>query len=120
MKEETSVRRGDIWWLDWSPGRGSEQLGQRPALVIQNDLGNQFSPTTIVAAVTTRGRREYPFIVAVSASESGLTQESFINLSQILTVDKSRLVRKSGQLHQRKMSQVESAIRVSLGLEMIE
>ena len=118
--EETSVRRGDIWWLDWSPGRGSEQLGQRPALVIQNDLGNQYSPTTIVAAITTKARTEYPFIVAIPASESGLPQDSFVNLAQILTVDKSRLIRKSGRLNQRKMKEIDAAVKVSLGLDMIE
>lgn len=117
--EETPVRRGDIWWLDWSPGRGSEQRGQRPALVIQNDLGNRYSPTTIVSAVTTRGG-DYPFIVLVSAPESGLPRDSFVNLAQILTVDKSRLMRRSGRLDQQKMREVDSAIRISLGLDRIE
>ena len=118
--EETSVRRGDIWWLDWSPGRGSEQLGQRPALVVQNDLGNQYSPTTIVAAVTTKAGRDYPFTVTISSSESGLPQQSSVNLSQILTVDRSRLIRKSGRLNEEKMKEVDGAIKVSLGLEIIE
>ena len=118
--EETSVRRGDIWWLDSSPGRGSEQLGQRPALIVQNDLGNQYSPTTIVAAVTTKARRDYPFTVTISPSESGLPQQSSVNLSQILTVDRSRLIRKSGRLNQEKMKEVDGAIKVSLGLEIIE
>ncbi len=118
--EETSVRRGDVWWLDWSLGRGSEQLGKRPAVVLQNDLGNQYSPTTIVAAVTTQGRREYPFIVAISASECGLPRDSFVNLAQILTVDKSRLVQKVGRLSGKKREEVDKALAVSLGLEMVE
>ena len=118
--EETSVRRGDIWWLDWSPGRGSEQLGRRPAVVIQNDLGNQYSPTTIVAAVTTQGRPEYPFIVGISASECGLPRDSFVNLAQVLTVDKSRLVQKAGRLTNEKLEEVDRALAVSLGLEMAE
>lgn len=117
--QATSVRRGDIWWLDWSPGRGSEQLGQRPALVIQNDLGNSYGPTTIVVSVTTRGKR-YPFIVPISASESGLPEDSFVNLSQVMTIDQVRLVRKSGRLDQAKMSEIDKAIEVSLGLVMIE
>lgn len=118
--EEKPVRRGDIWWLDWSTGRGSEQLGERPAMVIQNDLGNQYSPTTIVAAVTTGAGREYPFIVTISASESGLPQDSSVNLSQLLTVDKVRLTRKSGRLDRQEMDEVDKAIKISLGLEMIE
>ena len=118
--EERSVRRGDIWWLDWSPGRGSEQLGTRPALVIQNDLGNKYSPTTIVAAVTTRGGPEYPFLVAVSASESGLPRDSLVNLAQILTIDKSRLLEKAGQLSEAGLEEVDKALALSLGLEKIE
>lgn len=117
---QTPVERGEIWWVDWNPGRGSEQIGQRPAVVIQNDMGNTYSPTTIVAAVTTQGKRPYPFIVPISASESGLPQDSFVNLSQILTVDKVRLVRKSGRLSQSKMDEIDEAIKVSLGLIMIE
>ncbi|MBI2912765.1 MAG: type II toxin-antitoxin system PemK/MazF family toxin [Chloroflexi bacterium] len=118
MAEGESIRRGDIWWLDWSPGRGSEQMGTRPALVIQNDVGNQFAPTTIVAAVTTsRPRRDYPFTVSISASESGLPQESYVNFSQLLTIDKSRLLRRAGRLQPNKMRQVDAAISVSLGLE---
>jgi len=65
------VKRGEIYWVDWSPGRGSEQLGLRPALVIQNDTGNKFSPTTIVAALTTTMEKSYPFLVKCAAAESG-------------------------------------------------
>lgn len=118
--EEMSVKRGDIWWLDWTPGRGSEQLGRRPAAVIQNDLGNEYSPTTIVAAVTTQGSREYPFLVAISASESGLQRDSFVNLAQILTVDKSRLLQRAGHLGGGKLEELDRALAVSLGLEMVE
>src|SRR3990172_8184239 len=106
--QETPIKRGDVWWVDWSPGRGSEQLGIRPAVVLQNDLRNQYSPTTIVSAITTRApQRQYPFIVPISASESGLPQDSLANLSQIMTVDKSRLDRKVGQLGQQKMGEVD-------------
>ncbi|MEX0785146.1 MAG: type II toxin-antitoxin system PemK/MazF family toxin [Dehalococcoidia bacterium] len=115
---EPGVRRGDIWWLDWSLGRGSEQGGRRPALVIQNDIGNLHSPTTIVAAVGTQGR-PFPFIVALSASESGLARETFANLAQILTVDKSKLLTKAGQVGAERMEEVDRAIAVSLGLEAV-
>lgn len=113
---EPGVKRGDIWWLDWSLGRGSEQRGRRPALVIQNDVGNLHSPTTIVAAVSTSGR-PFPFIVALPTSESGLARESYVNLAQILTIDKSRLLEKAGQLGGERMEEVDRAIAVSLGLE---
>jgi len=96
-------------------------MGRRPALVIQNDIGNQYSPTTIVAAVTTsKPRREYPFTVFISSPESGLPQDSYANLSQILTIDKSRLLRRAGRLQANRMLQLDEAIRVSLGLQDTE
>ena len=113
-----SVRRGEIWWLDWSPARGSEQAGERPALVIQNDVGNQYSPTTIVAAITTSAQRRYPFIVPLSASVSGLPRDSSVNASQILTVDKSRLRRIAGRIDGDTRAEVDRAIMISLGLDI--
>jgi len=111
------IKRGEIYWVDWNPGRGSEQSGLRPALVIQNDTGNRFSPTTIIASVSTAPEKPFPFLVEVSSSESGLPQKSVINLSQILTIDKSRLKGKCGQLSDNKMENVEQAIKVSLGFK---
>lgn len=110
------VQRGEIYWVDWNPGRGSEQRGIRPALVIQNDVGNRFSPTTIVAAFTTAVGRPYPFLVRVTAKESGLPKDSTVDLAVILTVDKARLTSKCGQLNEAKMSEVDEAIKASLGL----
>ena len=110
------IKRGDIYWVDWNPARGNEQRGLRPALVIQNDIGNKFSPTTIVAALTTAIEKPYPFLVKVTAKESGLPKDSTINLAVILTVDKTRLTRKCGTLSDDKMSQVNEAIRASLDL----
>jgi len=110
------IKRGDIYWIDWNPARGSEQSGLRPALVVQNDIGNKFSPTTIVAALTTATEKQYPFLVKVTAKESGLPQNSIINLAVILTVDKTRLTNKCGSLSDDKMSQVDEAIKASLGL----
>lgn len=110
------IRRGEIYWVDWSPGRGSEQSGVRPALVIQNNIGNKFSPTTIVAACTTAVNRPYPFIVPVTSAESGLPKDGAVNLSAILTIDKSFLGDKCGELTKEKMAEVDVALRRSLSL----
>ena len=110
------VKRGEIYWVDWSPGRGSEQSGLRPALVIQNDTGNKFSSTTIVASVSTAPERPYPFLVRFTIAESGLKQDSAVNLSQILTIEQTRLGGKCGELSQTKMAEVDEAIKTSLAL----
>jgi len=110
------IRRGEIYWVNWNLGRGSEQGGLRPALVIQNDIGNKYSPTTIVAALTTAVEKPYPFLVRVTAKESGLPRDSTVNLAVILTIDKTRLTRKCGELSEAKMSEVNEAIKASLGI----
>ena len=112
-----AISRGEIYWVNWNPGRGSEQVGIRPALVIQNDTGNQYSPTTIVAAITTAPVKTYPFIVPITASESGLPQDSSVNLSTILTVSRDRLEDKCGVLGAQKMAEVNDAIKKSLALD---
>jgi len=109
-------KRGEIYWVDWNPGRGSEQSGLRPALVIQNDIGNKHSPTTIVAALTTAIEKPYPFLIKVTAKESGLPKDSIVNLAVILIVDKTRLTNKCGELSEARMSEVNDAIKASLGL----
>ena len=111
------ARRGEIYYIDWSPGRGSEQAGIRPGLVIQNDAGNQFSPTTIVLAVSTQQRRPYPFHVAISPQESGLPRNSVVKCEQIQTVDQTRLGNLLGMLGEDKMREVDEALHRSLGLE---
>jgi mRNA interferase MazF len=113
---DVAIKRGEIYWVDWSPGCGSEQSGLRPALIIQNDIGNEFSPTTIVAACTTATIKPYPFIVPITSQESGLPRDCKINLSAILTIDKSCLGGKCGQLSEEKMDEVNVAIMKSLGL----
>lgn len=113
----TEVKRGDVFLVDFNPARGSEQAGFRPALVIQNDVGNKYSPTTIVAAISAAPEREYPFLVRVSAGEGGLEKDSAVNASQILTIDKTRLVRKMGRFSAERMRQVDRAIKISLALE---
>ena len=110
------IKRGEIYWVDWSPGKGSEQRGLRPALIIQNDTGNKFSPTTIVAALTTAMEKPYPFLVKCAAAESGLPKDGMINLAAIMTVDEARLDKKAGNLSQTKMAEVDAAIKASLGV----
>lgn len=106
-------RKGEVWLVNFNPGRGSEQKGVRPALVIQNDTGNIYAGTTIVAAVTTR-IKEYPVTVVVPGGEGGLRQKSMVNLAQLLTVDKARLQKRLGSLGESTMQQVDEAIRVSM------
>ena len=109
-------KRGDLYLVNWNPGRGSEQTGKRPALIIQNDVGNKYSPTTIVAACSASKAKAYPFIVGITAKESGLDRDSSINLAQIMTIDKTRLEIKLGQLSPKKMSTIDLAIENSLGI----
>jgi len=111
------IKRGEIYRVEWSSGRGSEQSRLRPALVIQNDIGSQYSPTTIVAAITTAYTKPYPFIVPITASESGLTRDSSVDLSSIMTIDQTRLGNKCGELRQAKVTEVDNAIKKSLGLD---
>lgn len=111
------VRRGDVFLVDFNPARGSEQAGLRPALIVQNDVGNKHSPTTIVAAISAAPEKEYPFLVRIAAGEGGLERDSAVNASQILTIDKARLVRRIGSLSAERMRQVDRAIKISLGLK---
>jgi mRNA interferase MazF len=112
------VRRGEIYWVDFHPARGSEQAGRRPALVVQNDRGNESSPTTVVAVLTRRvPSRPFPFIVALAAGEGGLREAGSVNCAQLLTVDQSRLERRIGTLSEERMHEVEAALRYELGLE---
>src|SRR5713226_824598 len=110
------IRRGDIWWVEFDPVRGSEQGGTRPALVLQNDRGNRSSSVTIVAAITSRYRRSYPFQVEIMPDESGLDRPSLVLLNQLRTVDKPRLLRRAGHLPAARMLDVERAIKYSLGM----
>ncbi|HHK67049.1 PemK family transcriptional regulator [Candidatus Acetothermia bacterium] len=110
------VTRGDIYLADLSPVRGHEQGGLRPVLVIQNDVGNEHSSTTIVAAITSRTKRRMPVHVTVSAEESGLPRDSIILLEQIRTIDKERLVKKLGRLAKERMEEVNRALQRSLDL----
>ena len=110
-----SLRRGEVWLVNFNPGRGSEQRGIRPALVIQNDTGNIYASTTIVAAITTT-IKEFPITVVLAVGDGGLRQRSMVNTGQILTIDKARLQKRLGRLIDSNMRRVETAIRVSLDI----
>lgn len=111
-------RRGEIYLVEFDPARGHEIRKTRPALVIQNDLGNQYSSVTIVAAITPRiAARPYPVEVVVGAGPgTGLSVPSSIRLDQIRSVDKSRLVKRLGRLDPAAMALVDQALQISLGL----
>ena len=111
----TRCKRGEVWMVNFNPGRGSEQKGVRPALIIQNDTGNQYAATTIIAAITSTIKK-YPVTVVVPRGNGGLKEESMINLAQILTIDKGRLIRKIGQIEKEKIVGVDEAIKISLGV----
>ena len=111
------VKRGDIYYADLSPVVGSEQGGVRPVLVVQNDIGNRYSPTVIVAAITSQiNKAKLPTHVEISAEEYGLTKDSVILLEQIRTIDKKRLKEKIGNLSEDLMKKVDECIQVSFGL----
>lgn len=111
------VRRGDVFYAHLNPVIGSEQGGTRPVLIIQNDIGNQYSPTTIVAAITSQiSKAKLPTHVEISAAKSGLERDSVILLEQIRTIDKSRLKQKIAVLDEEIMEKVNIAIEISLGL----
>jgi mRNA interferase MazF len=110
------IRRGDIFTVDFEPIRGAEQGKVRPAVIIQNDIGNRYSPTVIVAAITSGDQAHFDVNVAVRAPEGGLTNNSIILLNQIRTVDRSRLGRYWGRLTSKTMVQVDEALQISLGL----
>ena len=113
-----TVRRGDIYYADLSPVIGSEQGGVRPVLIIQNDVGNKYSPTVIAAAITSRtGKSKLPTHIEIYADRYGLAKDSVILLGQIRTIDKRRLKEKMGHLDEDVMSEVNDAISVSFGLE---
>ena len=108
-------RRGEVWLVNWNPARGSEQAGRRPALVIQNNIGNEKAPTTIVAVISGTVRT-YPMNVRVRPPEGGLERPSIIKTSQMLTISKKRLEKRLGSLSQKRMDEVDGAIKLSLSL----
>lgn len=111
------VKRGDIYMADLSPVVGSEQGGMRPVLIVQNDVGNKYSPTVIVLAITSKlHKAKLPTHVELGVFESGLPLESVVLAEQIRTIDKARLKEKVSHLNDVKMVNIDKAIVVALGL----
>ncbi len=114
---ENSIRRGDIYYADLSPVIGSEQGGMRPVLIVQNDVGNRYSPTVIAAAITSKmDKNKLPTHIDIYADKAGLAKDSVVLLEQIRTLDKRRLREKMGHLDEGAMSEINEAISVSFGL----
>ena len=112
-----NIKRGDIYYADLSPVVGSEQGGLRPVLIVQNDIGNKYSPTVIAAAITSRmGKTKLPTHIDIPGVEAGLSKDSVILLEQVRTIDKRRLKEKMGHLDEGTMDHVNNAIEVSFGL----
>lgn len=111
------VKRGDVYYADLSPVVGSEQGGTRPVLIIQNDIGNRFSPTVIVAAITAQIQKaKLPTHVEIDAKKYGFERDSVILLEQIRTIDKQRLTDKITHLDEHMMKKVDNALQISTGL----
>ena len=111
------VKRGDVFFADLSPVVGSEQGGTRPVLIIQNDIGNRFSPTVIIAAITAQIQKaKLPTHVEINAKKYGFERDSVILLEQLRTIDKSRLTDRITQLDEALMEKVDIALAISLGL----
>ena len=116
-----SIKRGDIYYADLSPVVGSEQGGLRPVLIVQNDVGNKYSPTVIAAAITSKmGKARLPTHIDIPGTDAGLSKDSVILLEQVRTIDKKRLKEKMGHLDDGTMNHVNSAIAVSFGLGVRE
>lgn len=112
-----SIKRGDIYYADLSPVVGSEQGGVRPVLIVQNDVGNRYSPTVIAAAITSQhDKASLPTHIKVNAVSSGLAKDSIVLLEQVRTIDKKRLKEKMGTLDNRSMGEIDMALSVSFGL----
>ena len=112
-----NVKRGDIYYADLSPVVGSEQGGVRPVLIIQNDVGNKYSPTVIATAITSQiNKAKMPTHIEIDANEYGLSKNSVVLAEQIRTIDKKRLKEKIGHLDDKLMYKVNQALEVSFGL----
>ncbi len=111
------VKRGDIYYADLSPVVGSEQGGVRPVLIIQNDIGNRYSPTVIATAITSQiNKAKMPTHIELDANEYGLSKDSVVLAEQIRTIDKKRLKEKIGHIDEQLMTRVNEALEISFGL----
>ena len=117
-RDKVTILRGDLFYADLSPVIGSEQGGVRPVVIIQNDIGNKFSPTTIVAAITSvKNKSSMPTHVNVGKDVGGLPKDSVILLEQIRTIDKKRLREKIGRMTDAKMKEIDKALGISVHLQ---
>ena len=115
--QQSIVRRGEIYYADLSPVVGSEQGGMRPVLIVQNDVGNRYSPTVIAAAITSQqNKARLPTHIEIEARTYGLSKNSVVLLEQVRTLDKRRLRERMGCLDEKAMQRVDGAIAISLGL----
>lgn len=115
--QQSIVRRGEIYYADLSPVVGSEQGGMRPVLIVQNDVGNRYSPTVIAAAITSQqNKARLPTHIEIEARTYGLSKNSIVLLEQVRTLDKRRLRERMGCLDEKAMQRVDGAIAISLGL----
>lgn len=113
----SNVKRGDIFYADLSPVVGSEQGGIRPVIIIQNNIGNRYSPTVIISAITSQiNKAKLPTHVEISSEEYGLNRDSVVLLEQIRTIDKRRLKEKIGHMTEDDMKKVDKSLLISLGL----
>lgn len=113
-----SIKRGDIFYADLSPVIGSEQGGVRPVLIVQNDVGNRYSPTVIAAAITSRqSKAKLPTHIPIVADNCGLAKDSVVLLEQIRTIDKQRLKERMGAVDEGSMNRIDNAISISFGLQ---
>lgn len=110
------VRRGDVLMVNLEPEKGSEQGGTKPVVAIQNNIGNEYSPVIIVAAITSKVKKLFDIHVKVLSPEGGLTCESIVLLNQIRTIDKNRIIRKTGSLSTDTMEKIDAALRISLDM----
>ena len=112
------VKRGDIFYADLSPVVGSEQGGVRPVLVVQNDVGNKYSPTVIVAAITSQiNKAKMPTHIELSCDDYGLSKDSVVLMEQIRTIDKKRLKEKIGHMDEEHTKNIDEALKISFGLD---
>ncbi|WP_312355418.1 type II toxin-antitoxin system PemK/MazF family toxin [Aminipila sp.] len=119
QEQKRTIRRGDIFYADLSPVVGCEQGGIRPVLIIQNDIGNRYSPTVITAAITSQPKKELPTHVEIGGIEA-LQKNSVVLLEQIRTIDRNRLLEYIGSVSRLRMLSVDRALAVSIGLTMTE
>ena len=117
MARLTSPRRGEVYLVNFDPTVGSEIRKTRPALIIQNDVANEYSPITIVAAITSKfDERLYPTEVLIKKGEAGLAQDSVILLNQLRSIDRKRLLKRFGKVTERTLKRVNNSLKISMGL----